>query len=122
MKLRLSQIVFAAHWLVALVGHLFLIIMPVGLFRLLFENDTLDLWVKGFLLGVMYMSGIYAVNHVTNSEGFCVLTSLENACRKREGLPPVPKRFVPRFYVKCADMGKWVIGKLFCKKLSKSEG
>lgn len=116
MKMRWSQVVFALHWLVALVGHLFLIIMPIGLFRLLFANETLDLWVKGFLLGIMYMSGIYAVNHVTNSEGFCVLTSLENACRKREGLPPAPKRFVPRFYDKCVAMGKWALSKVTCKK------
>jgi hypothetical protein len=111
MNVKMSKLIFALHWVVAFTGHIFLIIMPIGLFRLLFNNETLDFWVKGFLLGVMYMGMIYTVNHVSNSQGFCVLTDLENFYREKEGLPQAPKRFVPRFYSSCAALWK----KLKCK-------
>lgn len=112
MNVRMSKLVFMLHWLVAFAGHMFLIIMPIGLFRLLFNNETLDFWIKGFMLGVMYMGMIYTVNHITNSQGFCVLTDLENFYRQKEGLPLASKRFVPRFYKSCLFL--W--NKIFCRR------
>jgi hypothetical protein len=47
---------------------------------------------------------MYAVNHVTNSDGFCFLTDIENFYRKAEGLPQVGP-FTPRFYSKCREIG-----------------
>jgi hypothetical protein len=90
------KLIFLLHCLVALLGYMFLIIMPIGLFRLIIST-VFDIWIKGFLLGTMYISLIYAVNHLGNAEGFCLLTDLENHYRKQEGLPLAPKRFVPRF-------------------------
>lgn len=100
----MSQLVYATHWLVAALGHVFLIIMPIGLYRLMFSTEVLDFWVKGFLLGTMYIGMIYGVNHIGNHEGFCLLTNLENYYREKEGLNPAPKRFVPRFHKSCKNL------------------
>lgn len=102
--MQMSKLVFGVHWLVAAAGHVFLVIMPIGLFRLLFSNETLDFWVKGFLLGTMYMGMVFTVNHVGNHEGFCILTDLENFYRSKEGLPLASKRFVPRFHKSCKNL------------------
>lgn len=91
------KLIFFLHCLVALLGYAFMVIMPIGLFRLIVGTESLDFWVKGFLLGTMYMGMLYTANHLGNAEGFCLLTDLENYYRKQEGLSQAPKRFVPRF-------------------------
>lgn len=90
--------VFLLHCLIAVISHIFAVLVPIGIVNLLLLNTTLDFWSKCVLLGAVFFSAMYGVNHVGNSEGFCVLTHLENFYRKKEGLIPVPIRFVPRFY------------------------
>lgn len=106
--IKVSSIVFWCHWLVALTGHLLAVTMPIGLFRLLWIQEIIDPWVKLFLLGVFYMGLLYTVNHVTHSDGFCILTDLENFYREKEGLLPASKRFVPRFYRKNRELWRYL--------------
>lgn len=103
-----SQLTFWAHFLVATIGHLFLIIIPVGLFKLLW-NTYLDFWTKGLILGTLYIGIIYSVNHISSGDlGFCWLTYLENYYREQEHLPQVSKRFMPRYYKKWTEGFNWI--------------
>jgi hypothetical protein len=93
-----AKSVFFFHCLVAIISHIFAVLVPIGIINLLLLNNTLDFWSKSVVLGAVFFSAMYGVNHVGNSEGFCVLTHVENFYRKKEGLTQVPTRFVPRFY------------------------
>lgn len=101
---RLSTVTFWVHWVVAAIGHMFVLVIPIGLINL-FLNAYLDFWTKGLILGCFYMGLIYTVNHITSGDlGFCVLTDLENYFREKEGLEKASKRFVPRFYKKNKEL------------------
>lgn len=93
-----AKAVFLFHCLIAIIAHIFAVLVPIGIINLLLLNATIDFWTKVVLLGAVFFSAMYGVNHVGNSEGFCVLTHVENFYRKKEGLTTVPIRFVPRFY------------------------
>lgn len=79
--------------------------MSGGVITLIIGVNDLDFWIKGLLLGITFYTSMYAVNHVTNKDGFCVLTDLENFYRKQAGLPTVGV-FTPRFYKKCRDIAR----------------
>lgn len=91
------SIVFWLHFIVAAASHIFVVLMIGGILKLLLSTGPMDFWVKGLLLGVTFYTGMYGVNHVTNSDGFCVLTDLENFYRKKENKPLVGP-YTPRFY------------------------
>ena len=93
-----AKSIFLLHCLIAIIGHVFALLVPIGMVNLLLLNNTLDFWAKTVVLGAAFYSAIYGVNHVSNSEGFCALTHAENHYRRKEGLPLAPIRFVPRFY------------------------
>lgn len=96
--MQLHKLIFLVHCAVAILGHLFVVIMPIGVVKLILSNESMDFWVKGLFLGTVYFAAVYGVNHVGNSEGFCILTHLENYYRVKVGLPEASKRFVPRFH------------------------
>jgi len=97
---KMVTIVFWLHFAVALASHIFVFLMAGGIVSIVLGTPSLGFWLKGLLLGITFYSAMYAVNHVTNKDGFCVLTDLENFYRKHEGLPLV-KEFTPRFYKQC---------------------
>lgn len=97
------SIVFWLHFIVAAASHIFVILMIGGTLKLLLSTGPMDFWVKGLLLGVTFYTGMYGVNHVTNSDGFCILTDLENFYRKKENKPFVGP-YTPRFYSCCLSI------------------
>lgn len=99
----LIKIVFWAHMLVGFTSHVAVFLLVAGAFNLLISNEGLSFWTKGMLFGLLFISGMYGVNHVTNQEGFCFLTDLENFYRKKEGMPLVG-RFMPRYYAQMRKM------------------
>lgn len=96
---KLVKLIFLIHCVVALMGHLFVVIMPIGLIQLIL-NNYMDFWTKGLILGCLYMGMIYTINHISSGDfGFCILTNLENFYRQKAGLPLLTSnRFLPRFY------------------------
>jgi hypothetical protein len=102
--IKVSSAIFWTHWLVAVMGHVFIVLMPIGAIQLIIENNNLGFFVKGMLLGMLYLSLMYGANHIGNSDGFCVLTWAENYYREKEGLPHASKRFVHRFYRKNREL------------------
>lgn len=96
--------IFWLHFLVAAASHVFVVLIVGGVFKLLLGAVALGFWEKGLLLGVTFYTAMYAVNHVTNSQGFCFLTDIENFYRKQENMPLVGP-FTPRFYKKCREIG-----------------
>lgn len=101
------SIIFWLHFLVAAASHIFVILMIGGVCKLLLTTGALGFWEKGLLLGITFYTGMYATNHVTNSDGFCFLTDIENFYRKAEGLETVG-RFTPRFYKKCRSIFRFI--------------
>lgn len=99
LKTRIA-LVFWTHFLVALLSHVFVFFMFGGVMNLFLSASHLVFWDKALMLGLTFFSGMYAVNHVTNSEGFCALTDLENFYRRQAQVEEVG-RFTPRFYRKC---------------------
>lgn len=104
---KMISLIFWCHFTVALASHIFVPIMIGGIVSLVVGDPMLGFWIKGLLLGISFYSGMYAVNHVTNKDGFCVLTDLENYYRCAEGLPLV-NEFVPRFYTQCRIISKTI--------------
>lgn len=99
--------IFWLHFLVAAASHIFVVLIIGGVFKLLLTASALGFWEKGLLLGVTFYTAMYATNHVTNSQGFCFLTDIENFYRGEEGLEKVGP-FTPRFYKKCREIGRSV--------------
>lgn len=106
-------IVFWTHFFVAVASHIFVVLMFGGVINLLVSAAALSFWDKSLMLGLTFYSGMYAVNHVTNHEGFCFLTDLENFYREQAQLPKVGC-FTPRFYAKCAQMWNSLFRKKRC--------
>ena len=101
--MKKSTAVFWVHWTVALLSHLAFIAILGGLINLLIGAVGLTFWVKALLFGITFFCAMYCSNHITNPEGFCVLTDVENALREKENLPQVGP-FTPRFYNKTKEM------------------
>lgn len=95
---KLAQLIFLLHCGVAILGHVFAVLVPIGILNLLLVNTEFTFWPKAVLLGTTFFGVMYSVNHVSNTNGFCVLTHLENHYRRQAGMPEAPIRFVPRFY------------------------
>lgn len=92
--------VFWLHFAVAVASHICVVLIICGSVALVFETEGLSFWIKGLLFGITFYSAMYAINHVTNKDGFCVLTDLENYYRAKAEMPLV-KEFMPRFYKRC---------------------
>lgn len=91
------KLIFWTHVFVAAFSHVAVFLLVAGAFNLLLASEGLSFWTKGMLYGLLFFSGMYGVNHVTNQDGFCILTDLENFYRGKEKMSPVG-RFMPRFY------------------------
>lgn len=102
--MKISTLIFWLHFCVALLGHCFAVLIPLGTINLILFDNGLDFLTKGFLLGICYLATMYAVNHISDSASFCLLTSAENYYREKEGLLIADVRFMPRFYKKCLDL------------------
>lgn len=96
--MQLHKLIFLLHCGVAIIAHAFAVLVPIGIINILLLNNVLDFWTKLVLTGATFFSAMYGVNHVGNSQGFCVLTHAENYYRNQAGLPEAGIRFVPRFY------------------------
>ena len=92
--------IYWAYFIVAAASHIFVILMIGGTVSLAISTPVLGFWLKGMLFGIAFYSSMYAINHITNKDSFCVLTDLENHYRK-QGRMPIVKEFTPRFYSHC---------------------
>ncbi len=89
--------IFWTHAAVAATSHVAVFLLVAGAINLVITSEGMSLWTKGMLFGLVFFSFMYGVNHVTNKDGFCVLTDLENFYRRKENMPTVGQ-FMPRFY------------------------
>jgi len=96
-NVSIIKAIFWSHVAVAAISLISVFLLLAGAFNLLWSSEDLSFWTRGMLFGLLFFAGMYGVNHVTNEDGFCVLTDLENFYRKKEGMPMVG-RFMPRFY------------------------
>ena len=100
--MRQIKIIFWLHFMFAAASHVLVPMMLIGTIELMITWQ-LGLWLSGLVLGATLFSVTYLVNHVSNPNGFCVLTDLENHYRREEGLSEVGS-FLPRFYAKCKEL------------------
>lgn len=95
-------LMFWLHFAFSLVSHLLAPVMVGGVIKVLW-GSALGFWLSGLVLGATFFSVTYIVNHVTNNNGHCVLTALENHYRRLENMPEIGD-FLPRFYKKCSQL------------------
>ncbi len=105
---KLISLIYWTHWLVAAASHVFGVFIVGGAITLVSSAPSLGFWIKGMLLGITFYCAMYAANHLTNKDSFCILTDLENHYRKRAGLSTVGE-FTPRFYFQCRLIGRVVV-------------
>lgn len=101
-KTKIS-IIFWSHFAVATISHFAIIATIIGMVSLVTSTIALPVAVKAMLFSIVFFVGMYCTNHVTNHEGFCVLTDLENFYRRKEGMPIVDA-FTPRYYRKIGSI------------------
>lgn len=98
------KITFWTHFTFSLISHLLIPVMIGGVLKVLWGSD-LGFWTSGLVLGATFFSCTYIINHITNEDGFCCLTALENHYRMQEKMEKVDN-FLPRFYDKCKEIIK----------------
>lgn len=91
----LAKATFWLHFVVGIMSYISVFFLVAGCISLLWSAD-LSFWTRGMLFGLTFFAAMYGVNHVTNDNGFCVLTDIENYYRKLADMPKVG-RFTPRF-------------------------
>lgn len=87
--------IFWAHFAVGMLSYVSVFFLVAGCINLLWSADF-SFWTRAMLFSLTFFAGMYGVNHVTNDNGFCVLTDVENYYRKLADMPKVGK-FTPRF-------------------------
>ena len=90
------RLVFWLHMAVGTMSYVAVALMIAGAANLLFSSEGVSFWTRGLLYGLLFFSSMYAVNHVGNNDGFCILTDLENFYRAKASMPKVG-RFMPRY-------------------------
>lgn len=90
------KLIFYAHMVVGTLSYIAVFLLISGAINLLVSSEGLSFWTRGMLYGLLFFSSMYGVNHVTNDDGFCALTHIENYYRRREGIAEVG-RFMPRY-------------------------
>lgn len=89
--------------MVCLAVHIFVPFMIISML------DLIGSWELGFLrsgglIGVTLCALVWGVNHITNPNGFCWLTHIENHYREKFKKGKCNKDFLPRFYSKCGQI------------------
>lgn len=90
------KLIFYCHMVVGVLSYVAVFLLIAGAINLLISSEGISFWTRGMLYGLLFFASMYGINHITNDDGFCVLTNLENFYRAKEGLPRVG-RFMPRF-------------------------
>ena len=94
--MKKSELVYYIHSIVIILSYFSIIAITSLFFWILFYFELL--WqFKLLIFCISFSIGIFATNHAFNDNSLCVLQSLENYYRKKEGLEEHKMQAMVRF-------------------------
>lgn len=91
-----SQFYFWTHFFFVTVSHFLVLVLGYSMvFNFIRSDAKLIDRLRRF--AIIFFLTVVGVNHVTNVSSKCILTTLENEARVKEGKEPVGE-FLPRYY------------------------
>lgn len=93
-----SQFWFWTHFVLVTLSHFLVVILAISTIRQ-FANSTAPLLDRARRFAIVFFLTVLGVNHLTNTSSKCILTTLENEARAKEGKEAVGD-FLPRYYKK----------------------
>lgn len=91
-----SQFWFWTHFVLVTLSHLFVAVLAISTAKD-FLRSKAPMLKKLRRLGVIFFLTVLGVNHLTNTNSKCIITTLENSARIIEGKEVVGD-FLPRYY------------------------
>jgi hypothetical protein len=91
-----SEFWFWLHFFFVTLSHFFVVILAISMVtNFITSNASLLDRLRRFAI-IFFLTAL-GINHITSTNSKCVLTTLENNARKKEGLAEVGD-FLPRYY------------------------
>jgi hypothetical protein len=87
---------FVTHFVLVTVSHLLVVVLAMSMVVNFFKSSA-PLLDRLRRFAIIFFITCLGVNHITNANSRCILTTLENAARVREGKAEVGD-FLPRYY------------------------
>lgn len=97
-----SHFWFWLHFFFVTISHFLVIILAISTVVNFFKS-TASLLDRSRRFAIVFFLTTLGVNHITSSSSKCILTTLENSSRVREGKVEVGD-FLPRYYVKFKEL------------------
>jgi hypothetical protein len=91
-----SNFWFWTHFFFVTLSHFFVVVLAISTIKQFF-NSTAPLLDRARRFSIVFFLTVLGVNHLTNTNSKCILTTLENEARAKEGKEPVGD-FMPRYY------------------------
>lgn len=97
-----SNFWFWLHFFFVTVSHFLVVILAISTVVNFFKSNA-SLLDRSRRFAIVFFLTALGVNHITSSSSKCILTTLENDARTREGKEEVGD-FLPRYYVKFKEI------------------
>lgn len=91
-----SDFWFYLHAFLVTLSHFLVLILLVSTL-VNFVKSSASFLDRGRRFAIVFFIAVFGINHVTNANSKCILTTLENEALQREGKPAVGD-FLPRYY------------------------
>lgn len=98
-----SNFYFWLHFILVTISHFLVIVLAISTVANFLRSNA-PLLDRGRRFAIIFFLTVLGVNHLTNTSSKCLLTTLENEARVKEGKEQVGD-FMPRYYCR--------IGRLF---------
>jgi hypothetical protein len=93
---------FWLHFAFVTISHFLVVVLAISTVKQFF-NSTAPLIDRGRRFAIVFFLTVLGVNHLTNTSSKCVLTTLENEARAKEGKELVGD-FMPRYYKRIGEL------------------
>lgn len=93
---------FWLHFFFVTISHFLVIVLAISTVVNFFKSSA-SLLDRGRRFAIIFFLTVLGVNHITSTNSKCILTTLENNARVREGIKEAGD-FLPRYYVKFKEL------------------
>lgn len=91
-----SNFYFWLHFVFVTISHFLVVVLAISTVKQFFAS-TAPLIDRGRRFAIVFFLTVLGVNHLTNTSSKCLLTTLENEARVKEGKEQIGD-FMPRYY------------------------
>lgn len=91
-----SSFWFWTHFVLVTLSHFLVVVLAISTVKQFFSS-TAPVLDRARRFAIVFFLTVLGVNHLTNTNSKCILTTLENEARAKEGKEVVGD-FLPRFY------------------------